>query len=248
MKDEALALAAQGYDVFPCRSDTKAPYTLSGFKAATNNVDKVAEWWTRWPEAIPGVPAGQHFVVLDVDLQHMEAQQWYGRANLPATRTHVTRSGGRHMLFQPHADIKNTAGKIARGVDTRGHGGYICWWPSIGLGVLHAEVLAPVPNWLLRALARPVGAEHFAALESRPVSTGNAGNRLSAVIRTIANARVGERNHVTFWGACRLAEMAAAGDISRETALAIAVEAAGRCGLSRHEAVRTARSAFGTSK
>jgi hypothetical protein len=103
------------------------------------------------------VPTGIWFDVLDLDLQHGPARQWLDehRAELPVTRTHVTRSGGRHLLFKPNAAVKCTAGLIAPNVDTRGHGGYIVWWPAHNCAVENPGTIAPLPEWLLAALNPP---------------------------------------------------------------------------------------------
>jgi hypothetical protein len=86
MITHAQNLAAQGHAVFPCRQD-KAPLTPRGFKDASTDADTIAKWWTTWPDALIGVPTGDKFVVVDCDLQHIEAQYWYAHANIPATRS-----------------------------------------------------------------------------------------------------------------------------------------------------------------
>jgi Bifunctional DNA primase/polymerase, N-terminal len=236
----ALKLAHKGIPVFPC-DNNKRPFTAQGFKDASCDGELVHRWWSRWPDALIGVPTGARFVALDVDLtKHVEAQEWYGKANLPLTRTHVTRSGGRHLLFKPNDRVRNTTGKVCRGVDTRGDGGYIIWWPACGLTVLHGGALAEVPEWIVRALNPP--APPPPAPTSSNIKHSEA--KLDGIIRTIARAAEGERNHVTFWGACRLAEMVAQGVLSHNDALAIVVEAASRNGLPPSEALRTAQSAF----
>jgi Bifunctional DNA primase/polymerase, N-terminal/Primase C terminal 2 (PriCT-2) len=150
---EALKLARQGIPVFPCHLETKTPLVATGFKAATAGPDTVHEWWATHPHALIGVQTGDKFVVVDLDLQHEDAQKWLedNRHRLPLTRTHSTRSGGKHFLFAPHDAVKCSTSKLGPHIDTRGRGGYIIWWPACGLEVLHGGVLAPVPEWILEA-------------------------------------------------------------------------------------------------
>ena len=203
MLDAALALVQQ-LPVFPCKLADKTPYTTHGFKDASRDAVCMRNWWSRWPDALIGVPTGIKFVVVDVDLQHREAQQWYARANIPTTRMHVTRSGGRHVLFQPNDRVRCSASKIWRHVDTRGDGGFIIWWPACGFEVLNADILAPVPEWIIRALEQPK--PHHRALKA--VDLDKAPAKIAGIIRVVAGAREGERNQLCFWGACRLAELA----------------------------------------
>lgn len=239
----ALHLARRNTVCFPCRED-KRPTCPHGLKDATVNEARLKELWRQFPGTLVGVPAGDKFVVLDLDLQHTEARDWYeaNQPHLPVTRTHVSRSGGRHLFFQPHVDFKCSAGKIAHGVDTRGAGGYIIWWPANGFDVQHAQVLAPVPDWIAASPNPPTN--NVVPFPPQPSSLNKYHAKLAGVLRTIATAREGERNQIAFWGACRLAEMVAAGELSRDHAMALALEAASRTGLPRMEALRTAQSAF----
>jgi hypothetical protein len=247
----ALRLATIGVPVFPCRNlpgdeRDKAPLTLHGFKDASVDFVTIRAWWKQHPDALIGVPTGIRFVVVDLDLQHRDAQQWYEehRAQLPVTRTHFTRSGGGHLLFKPNPHIGCTTSKLGPHIDTRGPGGYVIWWPACGLSVTHRDVLAPAPDWIVRELNPPAAAS---APRAAPATTfEQSEHKLRGIVRTIALAREGERNSVTFWGACRLAEMVTTGDLSQADAIAITIEAAARAGLPHLEALRTARSAFAT--
>jgi len=197
------------------------------------------------PEALIGVPTGDRFVVVDVDCaKHVAAAEWYGKANVPLTRIHVTRSNGRHLLFKPDARVKCSTSKICKGVDTRGAGGYIIWWPALGLEVLHGDVLAEVPEFIIKALNPPLPPR-----SSIPTTQKTSPDRsVAGLVRTIANASEGERNHCTFWASCRFAELVQRGAIGEGDAIDIIIEAAARAGLSGHEARRTAQSAFRTTR
>jgi Bifunctional DNA primase/polymerase, N-terminal len=247
---EALKLARRGIPVFPCinkpgEEADKRPLTRSGFKDASTDPDVIHDWWTHHPDALVGVPTGGRFVVVDIDCsKHVEAAQWYGNANLPITRTHVTRSNGRHLLFKPDARVKCSTSKICRGVDTRGLGGYIIWWPAIGLEVLHCAAFAELPEFIIRAL-NPLPPPRSSAPVRAHTSPDSS---IAGLIRTIANASEGERNHITFWASCRFAELVQQGDIGEGDAIDIIIEAAARAGLSGHEARRTAQSAFQTTR
>lgn len=221
----ALRLAACDVPVFPCQQDKK-PYTANGFKDASTDADIIRVWWRDHPDALVGVPTGIKFVVLDCDLQHPEAQEWYAKANLPLTRTHVTRSSGRHLLFQPDQRIKNTASKIWPHIDTRGLGGYIIWWPAVGLEVLHGGVLAGMPDWVLAKLNPPPR-----KVIPLPRSRGQYIRRIDAVVDKATSALPGQRDCITFWSACRLAEFVMRGALDEHTAEQLIANAAHNNGL-----------------
>ena len=238
----ALKLARAGISVFPCAAD-KRPITPNGFKDASADPDIVHVWWAEHPEALIGVPTGSRFVVVDLDLQHEDAQRWYTNngPRLPLTRAHMTRSGGRHLLFKPTPEVGCSADKLGSHVDTRGLGGYIIWWPACGFQVLHAKALAAVPDWVIEALHPSQPPPQSFVQFPTPVA---AHSKLEGVVRAIAGAREGERNSLCFWGACRMIELVAQNAIGRDAAIEIVVEAASRAGLPRDEARRTALSAF----
>ena len=141
-----------GYAVFPCRED-KRPATPRGFKDASKDRDEIEHLWKRHPGPLIGVATGEAsgIDVLDIDRKHPTAMRWWYCAarRIEPTRVDRTRSGGRHAYFQ-HADgVKNTSGKLAKGVDTRGEGGYVISWFAAGCPCLHYDVPAPWPEWLL---------------------------------------------------------------------------------------------------
>jgi hypothetical protein len=147
------------------------------------------------------VPTGKRFVVVDCDLQHVEAMHWYEHANLPLTRAHVTKSDGRHLLFCADERVGCSAGKIWPHIDTRGNGGYLIWWPAEGFEVLHGGVFAEVPAWIIKRLqSKP---ERDPLLVSRRVTVKSAHRKVGA----IATAPEGQRNALLHWGACRLSEL-----------------------------------------
>jgi hypothetical protein len=160
MADDAIAL---GLPCFPCGQD-KRPVVATGFKAATRDAAAIAAMFAAPAAALIGVPTGRAsgFLVIDIDVRDgATGRAWLdtNRHRLPATRTHQTRSGGFHLLFAlPSGDleIRNSASRIAPGVDVRGEGGYIIAPPSAGYSVADDAPIVPMPDWLIAAcIARP---------------------------------------------------------------------------------------------
>ncbi len=244
--EQALTLAATGIPCFPCLP-SKRPACRHGFKDATADPDELRQLWRGSLGVLVGVPTGEAsgFFVLDIDSgRHPEAAAWLTRyaPRLPDTRRHHTRSGGLHLLFQHRAGLKSTASRLAHGVDTRGDGGFIIWWPACGLDIEHRAALAPVPDWLAAALNPPPPV----LVSYNPRVDASAPGRLEGIIALVAGAREGERNQLTFWAACRIHDMLAERELdyaAGSNALAALVEAASRTGLPIIEIRRTIASA-----
>jgi hypothetical protein len=158
----------------------------------------------------------------------------------------TAKSGGWHLLFKHRAGLRNTAGKLVRGVDTRGDGGYIIWWPfHLGLAAPHKrQPLADVPDWLCeRLIERPRPTFNV----PRTASIAAAPARLRGILDTAANASEGERNHKLFWCANRLRDMAARGELDQgdfNHACNDLIRTAMSIGLTQREAERTIASAM----
>src|ERR1039457_965378 len=168
---------------------------------------------------------------------------------IPVTFT-VTTAKGRHLYFRqpPGAPLGNGTGALSgRGIDVRGRGGYVVGPGSIHqAGVIYTPVdvttaIAPAPGWLVHALgAAPAG-------RSRPGSGtrhGSAQGRLRGAVAAVLDAQPGERNNLLHWASCRAAEMIAAGELDRATAVGVLTEAGEAVGLGPGEVQATIASAL----
>lgn len=180
----ALGWARLGVPVFPlhsvfdgicscpegseCKSKGKHPMTARGLKNATTDETTICRWWAKHPHAnIGGVTGGAlRLLAVDVDpknggdanlcnLVEAHGAEWLD------TFTQETGSRGSHILFTYPAgvELRNSAGKIAVGIDTRAEGGYIVLAPSLhALGrryaIANEAEIAPAPDWLIDDLTR----------------------------------------------------------------------------------------------
>lgn len=174
--ETALGYAKRGWAVFPlhssingvcscgkreCLNPAKHPRIEGGFKAATTDPDTITKWWTTWPDANTGVATGaiSGIVVVDTDLKHDGPQTWLELQDQHGpidTLTTLTGGGGNHWIFRTPTDrtLRNTTGKLGKGIDTRGEGGYIVAPPSIHISGDryewdHQAEIAHMPDWVL---------------------------------------------------------------------------------------------------
>jgi hypothetical protein len=146
----ALKIAGRGKPAFPCKPD-KAPFTPHGFEDATTDQKRINMWWTRWPDALIGMPCGPATGVFVVDVDRLEALGELGH-EMPETLTVRTPSGGLHFYLNHVDGITNRTGQLPAGIDIRGEGGYVIAPPSEGYTVEHRAPIADAPGWLLEAL------------------------------------------------------------------------------------------------
>ena len=167
---DALAYASMGLAVFPLTPGSKRPIAGSnGLKDATTDPARIGLWWgTQHPDANIGIVTGaiSGITVLDVDSKkdvHGDmtlAALVAEHGSLPLTPKQATPSGGTHYVFAYAPGVRNSAGKLGKGLDIRGDGGYIAVAPSVvsedrRTGTYTWErapfdqALAPMPAWLL---------------------------------------------------------------------------------------------------
>ncbi len=205
LKQAALAYAELGYPVFPVTpGQKKPPLTAHGYLDARSDPAQVEAWWDQHPQANIAI-ATAGLVVIDIDgadnswLNDQPEKQ----LQLAAAPCSLTANGGRQFIFrQPTGKAwRNTAGRLAPQVDTRGDGGYIVvapsvleggktyrWQPTCELEQSPASLPTP-PAWLvemLDALDQP------APVAEIPPTSGNMipeGQRNEALARLAGTMR-----------------------------------------------------------
>lgn len=175
LKEAALAYAERGLKVFPLKAKSKVPLTAHGFKDASSDPEDVRRWWSEAPGANIGIATGKAsgLFVLDVDIDNAkgidgeQALKDFERERGKLDKnTWLARTGrgGFHLYYQSNGQPTpcTTGGNgrgLAKGLDTKGDGGYIVAPPSQHEnGNLYEWIkapdkpIAPVPDILLNAL------------------------------------------------------------------------------------------------
>jgi hypothetical protein len=232
--DAVLRYAAAGVPVFPCNPMSKRPCLAKeeggqGYKDATTDEAMLRVWWSRWPNAMIGMPTGSitGYAVFDVDVK--EGVNGYAalqKARLPQnTPQAATPSGGLHLYYQANGvKIKSASGGVLEkefgpGLDTRGEGGYVILPPSVASSgkayrwnnnFKMADAL-PVPPHLLKLVAKD---------QSRPL-TGSLADAIKAIAAASPGHRHGELNKQAFL----VGQLIANGRVDEEQARAALIEA-----------------------
>lgn len=262
--EAALVYARAGIAVFPCWPGTKDPATTHGFYEATTDIEQVAYWWRRNPEANIAVRTGivrearRGVDVLDVDAHAAgtgyPVLQALHRSGLIDHWAHAVRSpsGGLHLYYP--ADPERPQRTWARGrshVDLRAGGGYIITVPSrliidgqprsyTSVGGARMDP-GPVDGDRIRELLTPPRPAR-PTRPARPVPP-DATQRVAALRSWLARAQEGNRNASLFWAACRMVELGA----TEQDTLAQLGPAAEHTGLDDREIAATIRSAHRTA-
>ncbi|MGW3488864.1 bifunctional DNA primase/polymerase [Streptomyces sp. NPDC001054] len=198
--------------------------------------------------------APYHLIGLDLDTKHgadpLRALALLGARHgfvLPATVRVATPSGGAHLWLSAPAGltVRNSASRLAPGIDVRGTGGYL-----VGPGSRTTRGVyrflpgappgpprpAPAPAALLRLLAPPRRPVPY-AIHGHPADPDRTAE---ALLRFVRASLPGERDSRLYWAACRAGEHGLASGVLA----ARLVAAAHATGLPPHEAARTVASAF----
>jgi hypothetical protein len=198
------------WHVFPAPPGTKKSYKSAAHSdgrkwGKTRDEAELRRDWERWPEANIGVPTGKDngFWVMETDThdgghahdgEESLAALVAANGGLPETRLARSPSGSIHYYFtwpdDGGTEIKNTAGKIGPGIDTRGEGGMVIAPPSNrGAGCyewLNDSAVAPAPAWLVE-LARTATRRSASSSSSRDGAAHCDLDRLEAALKELPN-------------------------------------------------------------
>lgn len=164
----ALALAADGFFVFPLLPGKKTPPEGMHFKdQATRMPVPIMDWWKDrdWNIGIYTGKFGDGEALLVVDVDSKKGKNGYETLlrleldgyELPATCTQQTPGGGRHYVYRVPAAVRQGANVLGPGLDVRSRGGYIVGSGSAvpaGEYTRTADLPIAAPAWVVDVCGR----------------------------------------------------------------------------------------------
>lgn len=248
----AGSYAARGWRVFPlhslrpdgldlvctcgkagCSSAGKHPRLAHGVLEASTDPLVVAGWWGRWPDANVGLATGVGSGLYVIDLDGPEAVEAWDALGLPTGWRSIT-GNGLHLVYSIAEPLPSTHWKLARGIDTRGDGGYIvappsrhrsgrvyAWEPGLRLAG-HPPALPPA---LRDALTPTLATPPAPATVTLGGSTQYGSGVLRHALERIHAAPKGTRNETLNEEAFLIGQFVAGGEIDPQGIAAIVEEA-----------------------
>lgn len=243
----AQKLARHGVKVFPC-DEQKRP-TCKWSEVASNCPEAIPLLWRTYPGKLIGVVTGaiSGFDALDLDWGK-GGDDFYQEhcTRLTGTRTHRTRSGGLHLLFKHREGMRNSASRIARGVDVRADGGYIIWWPAAGLEIVDRSPIQQWPAWLVELAQPPIPPK--AHLNKAGPDLREAEQKVRTAVRSavraVASAPEGQRNSTLNAETYSIARFVAEGHLTTAQVVDAMATAGLQAGLTQREIEKTIASAL----
>jgi KaiC/GvpD/RAD55 family RecA-like ATPase len=130
----ALTYASWGWKVIPVVPNGKIPATAHGVKDATDDPDKITDWWTRNPNMNIGVAAGETsgIIVYDIDPRNGGDNSWEiwleNNGGVPDGVMALTAGGGQHYIAEYEQGVRSC--KLKQGIDLLSDGRYFVAYPS----------------------------------------------------------------------------------------------------------------------
>ena len=184
--EEALRIAELGIKILPC-SQAKRPVLKDWPNNATTDREKITDWFSKddfLVAALTGPETG--LFVVDIDPKGVD---WLvkNESRMFCERIHKTQRGNHFIYAYPESLEKvstQTAGRINKGVDTRGKGGCLIWWPAHGYGSSgDLEHLTYPPDWIIALLtSNQRKAKKRLIQSSEPIKEGERNTALASYL------------------------------------------------------------------
>tara|TARA_R110000744_G_scaffold69926_3_gene141720 strand:+ start:635 stop:2776 length:2142 start_codon:yes stop_codon:yes gene_type:complete len=207
----ATALDKKGFRIFPLESNKKTPSSV-GWQAQA--VVGSTHHWANGEDFNIGVATGAGLLVVDIDMKNgVDGEAAWAALGLDESEFQVrTPSGGRHLYYSTTADVKNSASKVADGVDVRGVGGYVVG-PGSEVDGLYAIInkgaeMLFAPDALLELCKKKKKAPKMDGLDAEKLDTVEHLAEAAEYLRVADESVEGAGgDHTAFATACRVRGM-----------------------------------------